>query len=289
MGKFPFIVDDQSLNLVTGDQSGLGNRIIPMGCLMGLAEELNYRPAMFWIADPVIGRARFADLFSTSNLPFKLVEGYQASFGGTVMLSRSFRQNWPKRILSKAIRELFTNRYDVVKISTNREHGEFRERNAEYLLKYRRIMLSAPSLFRYGCDISWLKPAEPLIPRVTELKKQFTSNTVGIHFRGTDDARGIPATERMIARVRAEIELDPNVKFFFAWDGGGDGQRITDLFGDRIIKNTITAARNSIQGQQNAVVDLFGLASTSRIIGFQFSSFALTAAFAGKISFLRII
>ena len=288
MGKFPFIVDDQSLNLVTGDQSGLGNRIIPMGCLMGLAEELNYRPAMFWIADPVIGRVRFADLFSTSNLPFKLVEGYQASFGGTVMLSRSFRQNWPKRILSKAIRELFTNRYDVVKISTNREHGEFRERNAEYLLKYRRIMLSAPSLFRYGCDISWLKPAEPLIPRVTELKNKFPPNTVGIHFRGTDSPH-VPAVEAMIARMYAEIELDHEVKFFLASDGDKRVQMITDLFSERIIRNTITAARNSIQGQQNAVVDLFGLASTSRIIGFQFSSFALMAAFAGNISFLRII
>ena len=288
MGKFPFIVDNQSLNLVTGDQAGLGNRIIPMGCLLCLASELNYQSAMFWIADPVIGRARFADLFSTSNLPFKLVEGCQADFAGTVMLSRSFRQNWPRRILSKVTRELFTNRYDVVKISTNEQHGQFRDSPAADLLKYRRIMLSAPSLFRYDCDISWLKPAEPLAHRVTELKKQFSPNTVGIHFRGTKDARGVPATEKMIARMRAEIELDPNVKFFFAWDRGGNGQRIIDLFGARIIRNTIDAPRNSIQGQQDAVVDLFGLASTSRIIGFQFSSFALTAAFTGSISFLRI-
>ena len=113
-------------------------------------------------------------------------------------------------------------------------------------------------------------------------------NTVGVHFRGTKDAQGIPATEKMIAKMHAQIELDPKVKFFFAGDGGGDGQRIIDLFGERIIRSTINVSRDNVQGQQDAVADLFGLASTSRIISWGFSSFARLAAMIGDKPLLRI-
>ena len=78
MVRVPFTVGGQSVSLVTDFYGGIGNRITPMGCILSLAAELNYRPIVFWIANEVVGGANFGDLFETTNLPFELVGGYEA-------------------------------------------------------------------------------------------------------------------------------------------------------------------------------------------------------------------
>ena len=120
-----------------------------------------------------------------------------------------------------------------------------------------------------------------------ELKKQFAPNTVGVHLRGTDLSVRAPI-EEYIVRMRAEVELDPKVKFFFTSDGDKDGKKIIDLFGDRLIKTTSQAMRKTIQGQQDAIVDLFGLSETSRIIGPTFSTFSMAAAMLSKKPHLKL-
>ena len=70
MTRIPLIVRDQSLNFVVS-KSGMGNRIMPAGCALSLAKELNYRLVMFWPKSPETGWVRFDDLFglaSTSRL-----------------------------------------------------------------------------------------------------------------------------------------------------------------------------------------------------------------------------
>ena len=75
MRRLPFTLGSRRINLFHPN-AGLGNRLIPMGCAIHLAAELNHRPVVFWVPDRSGGGASFGDLFETANLPFELMEGY---------------------------------------------------------------------------------------------------------------------------------------------------------------------------------------------------------------------
>ena len=285
MYRIPFIARKRSISFVTWPW-GMANRILPMGCIISLATGLNYRSVMFWTPDDVIARARFGDLFDTTDLPFKLVEGYKARAIQFTHLRKGSPLNLRKKILGSLILKLLA--YDKKILITGREeHRQFCELQNLNLNRYRKIILYAHIPFRYEYDVSWLKPAPAIAPRIIELKKQFSPNTLGVHFRGTDATKE-PPTEKIIARMRAEIELDPDVRFFFASDNDKSGKAIIDTFGDRLIMNTDNAPRGTVEGQRDAVVDLFALADTSRIIGPRYSTFSALSAMIGNRPSLRI-
>ena len=75
---------------------------------------------------------------------------------------------------------------------------------------------------------------------------------------------------------------------FIASDGDKETDAIMTLFKDRLIKFKKSSTRKTKQGQQDAVVDLFGLAATSRIIGFRYSPFAILVALIGNKPLLKI-
>ena len=287
MVKLPFIVGGRSISFITG-RVGLGNRIIPIGCALSLAAELNYSPRMLWIPGRIVGRATFGDLFESTNLPFELVEGYEARVMGTILFGDPARMSSPRGVGLGLLRYLALLQYDKrVGLLSRKNEIEFRDQLVTDLLPFRKILLSTYGYIRYGCDLSWLKPAPQLASKVVELKNRFAPNTVGVHIRGTDSPYR-PRVERMVARMRAEIELDPNVKFFLASDGDESGEALLELFKDRFIKPQKSAMRSTLQGQQDAVVDLFGLAGTSLIIGARYSSFPLLASVIGNTPFYRI-
>ena len=285
MGRFPFAFGKRSISYITWPW-GLANRVLPIGCTLSLAKQFNYKPMVVWTSDDVVAKAYFRDLFDTANLPFTLIEGYQAWTIRFASLSQEKNLSVPKRIIGSLILRLFD--YDKVILLKGREaHIRFCERQNLNFTRYRKIAIYAHMPFRYEYDIDWLKPAPSIAPRVIELKKQFTPNTLGVHLRGTD-ATDNPPVEKIIMRMRAEVEFDSNVKFFFASDNDKSSKAVIDIFGDRLIMNTDNAPRGTLEGQKDAVVDLFGLAGTSRIIGPKYSTFSMLATMMGNRPSLRI-
>ena len=288
MVRIPFIAGGRSVSFVT-PHVGLGNRLIPIGCILTLAAELNYSPRMFWAPDNVVGRATFGDLFESTNLPFELVEGREARTMRAILFRNLARiSSPPKRMGLRLIGSLVSSQYDKrLELLSGKSKVELIDQGVTDLLSFRKIIIFSNGLIRYGCDLSWLKPAPQLTFKIVELKNRFAPNTIGVHIRGTDSPYR-PRIERMAARMRAEIELDPDVKFFFASDGDETGEALLARFKDRFIKPKKGATRSTLQGQQDAVVDLFGLAGTSRIIGAQYSSFPLLASLIGNTPFCKI-
>ena len=292
MNRIPFTTRKQSISIVAND-NGLGNCVIPMGCILGMATELNYRSVVFWGSSKAMGYAKFTDLFDGTNLPFELVEGYEGQIMKATIFFKAHRpSSLPERIITKLTNSLVMSQYDkriLFGIGGAKKYRPFRERPITDLLKCSKIMVIGSHIFSYAYDLSWLKPATYSASHIIELKKRFAPNTVGVHIRGTDWGY-IPAVEKIITRMHAEVELDPNVKFFLASDGDERGQKVVDTFGDRLImyKNTRRARRRTLRGTQDAVVDLFGLASTSRIIGLDYSTFPILAALISNKPLLRI-
>ena len=267
------------------DYCGLGNRLISIGCVSILAAELNYNLKVFWGSGKVVGDASFGDLFESTNLPFELVEGREALIMRDILFSHSAYHSPLKKMGFRLLRHLVLAQHDKI-MAIPKGYVKSKGGIVKELLPFRRIALFKYTPLIYGCDLSWLKPSHPIARQVAELKQQFTPNTVGIHIRGTD-LPYVPPVEKMITKMRAEIELDPNVKFFLSSDGDRKTEAVVTLFEDRLIKRN-SAMRGTRQGQQDAVVDLFGLAATSRIIGFDYSTFATTAALIGNKPLLKL-
>ena len=296
MKRVPFTSGANRVSFFTPN-AGLGNRLLPMGNVLHLAKELNYRPVIFWVQDGIVGRVGFGDLFETANLPFELVEGREANIMRHILKNGSrLNLNPLERMGFRLFRTLILNLSQYRKsirlwLIADTELAEFMDRPALNLDRSRGYVVIINRRFRYGSDLSWLAPAPQLTPRIVELKKRFAPNTVGVHIRGTDLLGAVPGTvpvERTIARMRAEVELNPDVKFFLASDGDRNEEAIVTLFEDRLIRSPLKRApRETVEGQQDAVVDLFGLAATSRIIGRRFSSFATLAALIGNKPLLR--
>ena len=78
MRRLPLTLGSRRINFFSSARNGLGNQILPMGCTIHLAKELNYRPVVFWLRSGIRDGAKFGDLFDTANLPFELVEGIEA-------------------------------------------------------------------------------------------------------------------------------------------------------------------------------------------------------------------
>ena len=146
----------------------------------------------------------------------------------------------------------------------------------------RRVYLSTCStLCRYTPDcLARLQPRPELMQRIERIKARFTRNTVGVHIRRTDNAVSMSRStpEGFRRAMDREIKRDFKVRFFLATDDEALKATLVQEYPDRIITQRTQVRRDTLDGMREAVVDLWCLAATQRIIGSYWSSFTDTAA-----------
>lgn len=134
--------------------------------------------------------------------------------------------------------------------------------------------------YKKGGIISDLQPIRSLQDRIAERIRDFAPHTVGVHIRRSDNAGAIQKSpiELFIEKMRLEIEADPSVRFYIASDSSEEKRTLIDLFGDRIITILDEVRRDTQNGIEEAVVELYALSHTSRIYGSHESSYSTLAA-----------
>jgi hypothetical protein len=139
-------------------------------------------------------------------------------------------------------------------------------------------------------DFSFFSLHPPQQEEVDNISQEFTTNTIGVHIRRTDNANAIrySPSGAFITAMRRCIVADPDVRFFLTTDCSDTEQQLIAIFGKRILTRPRKLTRNSSLGMQDAVVDLFALARTSRILGSYFSTFSETAASIGGIPWVTV-
>ena len=134
----------------------------------------------------------------------------------------------------------------------------------------------------YPChDYSSFVPSNEVMQKISSKKQELGVHSVGVHIRRTDNmpAIGKSSTESFIASMEQEIASEPGTMFYLATDDFAEEEKLREHFPDRIISNQErNLSRDSIEGIQDAMVDLYCLASTKKIIGSYFSSFTDIAA-----------
>lgn len=130
-------------------------------------------------------------------------------------------------------------------------------------------------------DYHLFVPVETLQRRIDEMTARFGRSCVGVHIRRTDNrpAIGKSSTDAFLDSMQKEILADPDTMFYLATDDMTEEARLREVFPDRILSNQGRCLRrDSKEGIQDALLDLYCLASTRKIIGSYFSSFTDIAA-----------
>lgn len=123
-------------------------------------------------------------------------------------------------------------------------------------------------------------PIPELQALINSYTTQFGRNAVGIHLRRQDNKQSIKHSpvEIFIEKMKEEISNNPDTRFYLATDSVADEILIKNLFKERLMVHEKSLSRNTEKGVQDALVDLYCLSATRKIIGSYFSSFSEVAA-----------
>ena len=128
-------------------------------------------------------------------------------------------------------------------------------------------------------------PQNDIQRRIDEVVASFSERTIGVHIRRTDNVVSIQSSpfENFTNMMDTEINKNANTKFYVASDDDEVKESLKSKYPNRIITLMDDTDRNSLEGMKFAVVDLFCLSKTRKIIGSVASSYSQIAAEIGGI------
>lgn len=128
-------------------------------------------------------------------------------------------------------------------------------------------------------------PTPEIQGMIDEMTRQFTSHTVGIHVRRTDNTMSIRESpiSCFVEFMEREIEKDAKATFYIASDDDEVKEFMRNKFSHRVLFSNIELSRSSLSGMKLAVSELFALSKTSKILGSFYSSYSQIAAELGGI------
>lgn len=130
-----------------------------------------------------------------------------------------------------------------------------------------------------------LRPLPHLQQQIDTLCRGFDEHTIGIHIRRTDHVTAISESpvDLFEQAIDEAIAHDPDASFYLATDDNSLKQSLRRRHPRRIMAQDCHGTRSDLRGMEEAVVDLWTLARTSRIVGSFWSSYTDTAAEIGGI------
>jgi hypothetical protein len=135
-----------------------------------------------------------------------------------------------------------------------------------------------------------LRPIKIIQENINKNVARFNSKTIGVHIRRTDHTESINGSplKSFIDTIRTDLLKDSSLNYFLATDDKEVEITLKKIFPGNIITYEKVYSRMNVEGIQDAMVDLYSLASTTKIYGSYFSSFSDMAARIGNIQ-LEII
>ena len=301
-GPLRLEVEPNSITVATS-VVGLGNRLIAFASARGLAAEFSVpKVNLIWIADRQVADCKFTDLFELTasdtgialdrKIGYSLLVFYLGIYGRSLVEHSKLRG-----VLSmvlrwmgyRLIRKSFDRIYHLLDMSAETwEHSwqtaaRFRRRTPEL---GNRTLLYSHELFHRAPRFDFCQPRQYLQKRVDEVVNGFAQHTVGVHIRSLDfigaRIKKQSPLELFIRKMADEVKRDDNVKFFLATDSDEVRVDLMKCFPGRVITQESSLMRTMKAGMENAVVDMFTLARTDKILIPYRSTFSRCAAMIGE-------
>lgn len=258
--------------------AGLCNRMRAIDSAIALSQELDRKLRVFWVKDAGLN-CGFHDLFKPPPSSVAIIKDVNR---------KPFLFYDPKNLQQKAIpfllRKLQTSYFD--KTIFVDEFSALFEKKFDFkeLKNYRRILIESHSRFFHSENEQMYKHFKPLPEienKIQENTRQFSQHTIGVHIRRTDNKKSIDHSpfELFVHVMKKEIDLNSSTNFFVASDSEVVKSDLINIFGDRILLSTQNEGkRSSKPGMIDAVVDLYTLSRTKKILGSYWSSYSHTAS-----------
>ncbi len=264
---------------------GLANRMKAIEALIVLTQDTDISATAIWFKDQGLN-CSFEQLFQPLKIPRLTLRN--AILTDYILNDRPRKKNFFIPHLFQKIRFSSCLYEDEV---TQRTYRNFDFRR--WALSNKKSYLSACLQFHPGDrqrSFASFIPIPDLQKQINEKCKDFTTHTVGVHIRRTDNIISIEKspTELFILRMKEEIKMNNDVCFYLASDSMEEKKRLTAIFGDRIITHWKPVSRSTPEGMQDALVELYTLSRTQKIIGSYYSSYSETAAEIGNIPYEKV-
>lgn len=142
------------------------------------------------------------------------------------------------------------------------------------------LFISCHSMCQHSSLKKLFVPQPDIQERIDGVSALYDGNTIGVHIRRTDNIQAINNSPiQSFYRILAEeVKKDSSVKFYLASDDDNVKKDFQEKFPHRIITSDVKTERNSLEGMKSAVIDLFCLSRTKKIIGSDYSSYSQIAA-----------
>lgn len=247
-------------------QGGLCNRLrVVLSALMLSRPDVSLR--VDWACNAEC-RANFADLFATAPLTPLLI-GERRWWN----VPQSRRNLHLPALLRRAC-------YDLQLVNFN---GATDDSLPRLIDTYNNIYVSTGYVLQpYSAHFAQLlHPVPALQQRIDDICRTFEDRVVGVHIRRTDSVRSIAESTdaAFLSAMQREVDADANVRFFLATDSLPLRAHLEKAFPGRIVAQPIRSVRrDTLSGMQDAVVDLFCLSRTRKLLGSYWSSFSDMAA-----------
>lgn len=254
---------------------GLANRMKAIDSAVALAKDAQKELRIIWFKDRGLN-CRFDELFQPLMLPG--VEVQETSWFDLLIYDRPRKKNFR---LPRLFQRLLFDQCIYEEEATRLFYKGFDFRS---WVAGRRVYIASCVYFHPQVAgkrlFSIFRPIEPLQQKINEGCSRFGEHTLGVHIRRTDNVASISQspTELFIARMKQEIGQHEDTVFYLATDSEEDKKQLKERFGEHIVASPRKADRSSVEGMQDALVELYILSRTGRILGSMQSSYSETAA-----------
>lgn len=124
-------------------------------------------------------------------------------------------------------------------------------------------------------------PTDEIMEIINRIKSRFGKKNIGCHIRRGDNkqAQQCSTLEKFVKKFDELFECEPDTKIFLCTDDILVKNEIIKKYGkERIITYDSTLNRHSFEGIRDAVVELYTLAYTDKILGSYYSSYTEMAS-----------
>lgn len=257
-------------------EGGIANRMRAIASAYNLCRATGSRLKVIWFKDKGMN-AGFHEIFE----PIKKIPCIRdARFADNLLNSRPRRHNlWIPSVTQPLF---FDSRIQAGTIPSLKSQGfdfeEWQKGKRNFMSCYDWFGTFTPHLY---ADL--FHPRRETMERVEDNAKRFSTYTIGMHIRRTDNVMAIQQspTSLFVEAGRKELEQHSDLRIFLATDSDDVKEEMRNVFGTRIITAEETASRCSAAGIVGGLVDLWTLSRTNKIYGSAYSSFSDMASCLG--------
>ena len=156
----------------------------------------------------------------------------------------------------------------------------------------------------YQASLTEWSPVSSIRAEVARLTASFSPHTIGVHIRRGDaweyPQAALAAQYRrstdaaFMAYMDAELVAESRTNFFLATDCAVTEERFRERYGEAIMVNhdkrfVPSVPKQPKDNQRDAVIDMFALAHTRKVLGNHYSSFSRMATGIGGIEFETVL